>query len=221
MTARITAHLRSNVIAYLALFLALGGASALAAGKLNGKQIKPRSIPGNRLKPNTVTGRQVKESSLATVPKSQLADSSANADNSAALGGKGVAEFGSGVVNGGIDSPQNGASFRTPYGVTVYLAPGSGLEAIAPSAIRVRDFEARWVTNFDSDDTLVLSMQVNNGTSIASVPLCTIIGTAAGLDCRAAGPVNIPSGALYKLELSGSGLEGNEQATFAYRLAAG
>jgi hypothetical protein len=221
MPARITAHLRSHLIAYLALFAALGGASALAAGRIDGRQIKPRSIPGNRLKPNTVRGPQIRESSLALVPRSRLARSSVRADNSAALAGKAVGEFGSGVVNGGIDSPPNGASFRSPYGVTLYLAAGSGLEAIAPAAINVRDFEAQWVTNFDADDTLVISMQVNNGSSLTSVPLCTIVGTAAGLDCRAAGPLTIPRSALYRLELSGSGLEGNEQATFAYRAAAG
>src|SRR5215218_9674082 len=63
----------SNVIACLALFVALGG-SVYAAGKISGKQIKPSSLPGNRIKPKTVaanrikpkslTGRQVKANSL-------------------------------------------------------------------------------------------------------------------------------------------------------------
>jgi hypothetical protein len=63
----------SNVVACLALFIALGG-TVYAAGKINGKQIKPNSLPGNRIKPKTIpanrvkpnslTGRQVKASSL-------------------------------------------------------------------------------------------------------------------------------------------------------------
>jgi hypothetical protein len=63
----------SNIVACLALFIALGG-SVYAAGKINGKQIKPSSLPGNRIKPKTVaanrikpkslTGRQVKANSL-------------------------------------------------------------------------------------------------------------------------------------------------------------
>jgi hypothetical protein len=53
----------ATLIAYLALFVALGG-TVYAAGRINGKQIKPKSTPGNRLKPNSVTGKQVKESSL-------------------------------------------------------------------------------------------------------------------------------------------------------------
>jgi hypothetical protein len=63
----------SNVVACLALFIALGG-SVYAAGKISGKQIKPSSLPGNRIKPKTIqanriklttlTGRQVKPNSL-------------------------------------------------------------------------------------------------------------------------------------------------------------
>jgi len=63
----------SNVVACLALFIALGG-SVYAAGKISGKQIKRNSLPGNRIKPKTIpsnrikpksiTGRQVKADSL-------------------------------------------------------------------------------------------------------------------------------------------------------------
>jgi hypothetical protein len=48
MGTRITAHIRTNVIGYLALVVALSG-TAYAAGKINGKQIKQNSIPANRL----------------------------------------------------------------------------------------------------------------------------------------------------------------------------
>lgn len=64
----------SNVVACLALFVALGG-SVYAAGKISGKQIEVRSLPGNRIKPRTIvsnrikpktlTGRQVKPLSLS------------------------------------------------------------------------------------------------------------------------------------------------------------
>jgi hypothetical protein len=72
----------SNVVAFIALFVALGG-SVYAAAKLNGSQIKPNSIPGNRLKaktltgkqlkPNSLTGAQIKESTLKGVTASGLA----------------------------------------------------------------------------------------------------------------------------------------------------
>ena len=76
-----------------------------------------------------------------------------------------------------------------------------------------RDFEAQWVTSFDSDDTVAIGMQLNNGSSLTTVPLCIIVGNATQFDCKAAGPVQIAKGDLYKLVLGASGLEGNEQAT--------
>lgn len=53
----------SNVIACIALFVALGG-TVYAAGKISGVQIKPNSLPGNRVKAGTITGKQVKAGSL-------------------------------------------------------------------------------------------------------------------------------------------------------------
>lgn len=53
----------SNVVAFIALFVALGG-SVYAAGKINGREIKVNSIPGNRVKPKTLTAKQVRSGSL-------------------------------------------------------------------------------------------------------------------------------------------------------------
>jgi hypothetical protein len=60
----------SNVLAIIALFIALGG-SVYAAGKTSGKTIKKNSEPGNRIKKDTVTGKQVNEDSLGPVPKAR------------------------------------------------------------------------------------------------------------------------------------------------------
>src|SRR6186997_575290 len=53
----------SNVVACLALFVALGG-SVYAAGKISGKQIKRSSLPGNRIKPKTIPSNRIKPKSL-------------------------------------------------------------------------------------------------------------------------------------------------------------
>lgn len=53
----------SNVVACLALFIALGG-SVYAAGKINGKQIKGSSLPGNRIKPRTIAANRIKAKTL-------------------------------------------------------------------------------------------------------------------------------------------------------------
>jgi hypothetical protein len=55
----------SNVVAVLALFLALGGSVyAASSNKINGSKIKPRSIPGNRIKANSLTAAQIKSRTL-------------------------------------------------------------------------------------------------------------------------------------------------------------
>jgi hypothetical protein len=53
----------SNVVAFIALFVALGG-SVYAAGKISGSQIKSGSVPGNRIKSKSLTGKQIKPGSL-------------------------------------------------------------------------------------------------------------------------------------------------------------
>jgi hypothetical protein len=55
----------SNVVAVLALFLALGGSVyAASSNKIDGTRIKAKSIPGNRIKARSLTGAQVKAKTL-------------------------------------------------------------------------------------------------------------------------------------------------------------
>jgi hypothetical protein len=61
---RLFRHLTfSNVIALIALFVALGGA-AYAGSKLNGKNIVNTSIGGGKLKNETITARQIKKGTI-------------------------------------------------------------------------------------------------------------------------------------------------------------
>lgn len=83
----------AHVVAVLALFVALGG-SAFAvddftpkgrpAGKIDGSDIRDRSLTSRELKSNSVNGRNVKERSLGPVPRAQ---------NSARLAGQPVTTF--------------------------------------------------------------------------------------------------------------------------------
>jgi hypothetical protein len=59
-------------VAFLALFVALGGV-ALAATSIDGTTIKLGSEPGNRLVANSVAGKQVKESTMGTVRRAKAA----------------------------------------------------------------------------------------------------------------------------------------------------
>jgi hypothetical protein len=74
----------ANVVATLALFLALGTGGAYAVSKIDGSDIRAHSLTGNQLKANSVGGRVVKESSLRPVPRAQ---------NAARLGGQPASRF--------------------------------------------------------------------------------------------------------------------------------
>jgi len=67
----------ANVVATLALFIALGG-SSYAALTITGKNVRNGSLTGKDLKRNTLTGRQIREGRLDTVPRAR---------NSARVGG--------------------------------------------------------------------------------------------------------------------------------------
>jgi hypothetical protein len=91
-------HIRSrltyaNVMATVAVFVALGG-TGYAAAKINGKTLKNRTVSGKKLmnrtigeskiKRNALTGTSINESTLATVP---------SAAEAASLGGSARASF--------------------------------------------------------------------------------------------------------------------------------
>jgi hypothetical protein len=67
----------ANVVATLALFVALGG-SSYAVSQISGSQLKNNSVAGKKLKRNTIGSSRIKESRLGTVPRAR---------NAARLGG--------------------------------------------------------------------------------------------------------------------------------------
>jgi hypothetical protein len=73
MFTRLRARLNyANVVATLALFIALGG-SSYAVSEISGSQIRNASIAGKKLKRNTIGGKRIKASSLGTVPSARNA----------------------------------------------------------------------------------------------------------------------------------------------------
>jgi hypothetical protein len=63
----------SNVVATLALFVALGGSAVAVTNAIRGKEIKKRSIPANRVKKNTLGGSEIDELKLGEVPRAAAA----------------------------------------------------------------------------------------------------------------------------------------------------
>lgn len=74
----------ANVVATLALFVALGTGGAYAVSKIDGSDIRNRSLTGKQFRSNSIGGRVVKESSLRPVPRAQ---------NAARLGGQPASRF--------------------------------------------------------------------------------------------------------------------------------
>jgi hypothetical protein len=68
----------ANVVATLALFIALGG-TGYAAATVTSKDIKNRTIRGADVKRNTLTGTQIRESRLRRVPRARVADTAGSA----------------------------------------------------------------------------------------------------------------------------------------------
>jgi hypothetical protein len=57
----------ANVMATVAVFIAIGGTS-YAAVKISGREIKAHTITARNIRPNSLGGRQIKERSLGIVP---------------------------------------------------------------------------------------------------------------------------------------------------------
>jgi hypothetical protein len=83
----------ATVIAYLALFLAVGGGAFAIAkgGKINGSKLKKRSVAGKKLKKNTITGTEVNENKLGKVPSAKAADTATTATTAGTAGTANVA----------------------------------------------------------------------------------------------------------------------------------
>lgn len=68
MSGRIGTHIRSNVVGYVALFIALGGvtyAAGLAKDSVKAKQIKTGAVRSDEAKDNSLTGDDVADGGLA------------------------------------------------------------------------------------------------------------------------------------------------------------
>ncbi|MBV9310236.1 MAG: hypothetical protein JOZ73_05360 [Solirubrobacterales bacterium] len=122
MGTRVFSFFRSNAVALLALFVALGG-TGYAAAKINGKNIKNGTITAKKLKKHTLTGKQINLNQLGKVP------SASNADNANTLGGASASNYlkggcGPGKVNG-YASVRSASSIPTTYTPSATFLPNT------------------------------------------------------------------------------------------------
>lgn len=98
----------ANVMSSIAVFLLLGGATALAAGKLGKNsvgtkqlknnavttaKIKNNAVTGAKIKNGTITGTKINLGTLGTVPSAANAANATNAGNANTVGGRNVKEI--------------------------------------------------------------------------------------------------------------------------------
>jgi hypothetical protein len=97
----------ANVMSTLAVFLVLGGASALAASQLGKnsvgtKQLKKNAVTTAKIKKDAVTGAKVNEATLGTVPSANLANSIPPPEATHLVGAPGEPAFENGSMNLGV-----------------------------------------------------------------------------------------------------------------------
>jgi hypothetical protein len=123
MLARIQTYRPSHaaVVAYLALFVALGG-SGYAAVKINGKNIKNRTVAGKKLKRDTLGGKEIRESRLGTVPAAAAAQTAASAQSLEGLHASAFLRAGGKAADADKLDGQDASSFRDrcPGGTTKF-----------------------------------------------------------------------------------------------------
>jgi hypothetical protein len=168
----------ANVMSSIAVFLVLGGATALAAGiaknsvgskqlktnSVTAKKIKKNAVTGKKIKANAVTGAKVKNGSLSgadinlatlgTVPSANRANSAASADNAANVAT--VRTFSVGANDGSMVSLVRTANFEL-MGICdtaeTFDPPGVQFEDVGTSyVIYNRGTAAAYADSSDDED---------------------------------------------------------------------
>ncbi len=142
--ARVSSHVRHNVVGYLALFVALGGTSYAATqlprnsvgtkqlkkGAVTSRKLANGAVTGSKVANNSLTGREINSSTLGTVPNAAHAT---DANNTTDLGGLPASAY--------IQSPVGPSRFGT---LPAVRATNSSSEDIASGA--------RTSLTFDTND---------------------------------------------------------------------
>jgi hypothetical protein len=139
LTQRLT---YANVVATLALFLALGGGAVYAAGKIGSKGLKANAVTAGKIKRNAVTSTKIRGNAVTTAKLKNgavnLAKLAAGTNLLGTAGGGPVAADGSAAV--GI--PLSGTTTFTPASGTVAFlsveAKASNLAQAGPAPCEPR-----------------------------------------------------------------------------------
>jgi hypothetical protein len=153
----------ANVMSSLAVFLILGGATAIAASKIGSNQLKANAVTTKKIKKNAVTtakiknnavnGAKVNESTLGTVPSATTADTANNLNGFKVFSGRGANETVTTLLTTGQFEV---VGLCDPAGTL--NAPGfdNGYNTGGGEAIGIRNTgqDNGWADTTDDDDTV-------------------------------------------------------------------
>jgi hypothetical protein len=157
----------ANVVATLALFIALGG-SSYAAIKITGKNVKDASLTSADVKDRSLLSKDFKAGQLPAGPQgSQGAQGAAGATG--ATGSPGASAAGGGAVTYHDATVQNPASAFTEG--SVGCGPG---EQVVGGGIKVVDPSSQYIVDSAPDGTSGWAGTVNGGVSNSTFTVTAI-----------------------------------------------
>ena len=238
---RARSHMRRNAIAYLALWLTLGGGSAYAATQLDANsvgtmQLKPDAVVSSRVKDHSLLARDFKEGQLPSLTQGATGPRGA-AGAQGAVGpagpvGKQGAEGPAGRPGTpGEVGPRGPAGSGILVSRTYALRPGTFYGFV--TGLQFADSEEEEVTMITPDRNLTAShLAVHLTSTLASdeaeeISLrlngqisdlnCIVVGNTS--TCTSAAEVPVPAASSMSIEFLGNPGEQNE-AMVAFELAA-
>lgn len=131
MTAHLLSHLRSNAIAYLALFVALGGTSyaaiTLPPGSVGARQLRNSAVTTRKLADGSVTRVKLGKGIAGSVRSWAVVSASGTVEASSRktriIGAPGQGGY---LISWGITFSDHCAAIATPTGSSLVLGPPPG-----------------------------------------------------------------------------------------------
>jgi hypothetical protein len=132
MAGKFSSHVRSNVVGYVAVFIALSGttyaAVQLPKNSVKAKQIKANAVGTSEAKDNALTGQDVNEATLGQVPSAQSASSAQSANTATSANTAGDADLLDGRDSGaflGANSKAADADLLDGQNSSAFLGAGA------------------------------------------------------------------------------------------------
>jgi hypothetical protein len=136
----------------IAVFLVLGGATALAAGKIGPHQLKANAVTTPKIKANAVTTRKIKKNAITAVKIKDKAIKGEKLDDNAVTTAK--------IANGSVTGAKIDAA-TTPFGRIVQEARGSSAKALPEGTLTVYPLQNNKYTQpAGRDDAYVGQLEV-------------------------------------------------------------